>query len=85
MVKPDMNHDERHRESLLLKERWSLITSGIDKRHIKIRGTKLFVKDQLHGEITDSVFVPKHQTNEANSPNNNAAMELGDRPPSHSK
>ena len=40
-----MNHDERHRESLLLKERWSLITSGIDKRHIKIRGTKLFVKD----------------------------------------
>ena len=84
MVKPDMNHDERLRESLLLKERWSLITSGIDKRHIKIRGTKLFVKDQLHGEITDSVFVPKQQTNEVNSPNNNAAMELGERPPSHS-
>ena len=79
-----MNHDERHRESLLLTEHWSLITSGIDKRHIKIRGTKLFVKDQLYGEITGSVFVPKHQTNEANSPNNNAAMELGDRPPSHS-
>ena len=79
-----MNHDERHRKSLLLTERWSLITSGIDKRHIKIRGTKLFVKDQLYGEITDSVFVPKHQTNEANSPNNNAAMKLRDRPPSHS-
>ena len=69
---------------MLLKERWSLITSGIDKRHIKICGTKLFVKDQLHGEITDAVFVPKQQTNEANSPNNNAAMELGERLPSHS-
>ena len=48
---------------LKLKERLSLITSGIDKRHIKFRGTKLFVKDQLHDEITDSIFVPKHQTN----------------------
>ena len=79
-----MNCDERHRESLLLKERWSLITSGIDKRHFKICDTKLFVKDQLYGEITDSIFVPKHKTNEANSPNNNASMELGDRPPSDS-
>ena len=33
LVKPDMNHDERYRESLLLKERCSLITSGIDKTH----------------------------------------------------
>ena len=30
-VKPDMNQEERQRESLLLKERWSLICSGTDK------------------------------------------------------
>ena len=32
-VKPDMNCEERHRESLLLKERWNLMYSGIDKTH----------------------------------------------------
>ena len=32
LVKPDMNCEERHRESLLLKERWNLMCSGIEKK-----------------------------------------------------
>ena len=82
LVKPDMNREERHRESILLKERWSLMNTGTDKKHIKIRGTKLFVKDRLYGEITDSVFVNKNENaTEVLSPsNNNSAMELGDKP-----
>ena len=35
LVKPDMSRDERHKESILLKERWSLTQSGVDKKHIK--------------------------------------------------
>ena len=83
-VKPDMNREERHRESILLKERWSLMHSGIDKKHIKIRGTKLFLKDRLHGEIINSVFVTKNETEVSSPSNNNSAMELGDRPASDS-
>ena len=93
-VKPDMNREEKQRESLLLKEHWSLICSGIDKKYIKIRGTKLYVKNQLHGEVMNSVFVLKPVTkvlspsdnvpdNDAvvmTSPNNDLAMELEDRP-----
>jgi len=78
-IKPDMNREEKLRESLLLKERWSLICSGIDKKLIKIRGSKLYVKGQLHGEITNSVFNPRPNTVLPNSAsNNNSEMELDD-------
>ena len=36
--------------------------SRVDKKHIKICGTKLFVKDHLHGKITDSDFVTNSET-----------------------
>ena len=44
---------------LYIKEHWSLMQSGVDKKYIKNRGTKLFVKDHLHVEITDPVFIIK--------------------------
>ena len=57
-VKPDMSHEERHIESLLLKERWHLIHKGTDRKTIKIRSNKLFVQNKLFGEVTNSIFVP---------------------------
>ena len=45
-IKPDMTREERHIESLLLKERWSIIQSGCDRRAIKIRSDKIFCKQQ---------------------------------------
>ena len=74
-VKPDMNHEEKQRESLLLKERWNLICSGIDKKDIKICGTKLYVKSQIHGEIINSAFVPKHDTEVLSLSNNDPVPE----------
>ena len=50
-IKPDMSKMERKRESLLLKERWSLIQSGVPRMDIKIRGSRLLVKNKLHGCI----------------------------------
>jgi len=42
-IKPDMTREERHIESLLLKERWTLIQNGIERKFIKIRSNKIFV------------------------------------------
>ena len=75
-VKADMNKEERLREQLLLKERWGLITSGTDRKHIKIRGNKLLVNNQIYGEIINSNFI-RNQTQ--NSSGGDSTMDV-DRP-----
>jgi len=88
-IKPDMNREERKKESLLLFEWWNLICSGIDKKDIKIYGSKLFVKGQKYGEIINSVFIQSKTSNDtsnspmetSSSPNNNTTAKSDD----HSK
>ena len=54
-----MTQDERLVESLLLKERWSLIqTSRIEHKAIRIQYNKIFVHNKLHGQVINSSFVP---------------------------
>lgn len=53
-IKPDLSPTNRKIEALLLKERWRLIESGVDRRHIKIRGSNIYLNDQLHGKIIES-------------------------------
>ena len=55
-IKRDLSPEERAIENALLKERRSLIDSGIERRHIKIRGISLYVKNKLHGSVQDSTF-----------------------------
>ena len=50
-VKPDMSLQERKVEALILKERRSLINSGTDSKHIKIRGNSLFVRNNVFGSV----------------------------------
>ena len=50
-IKPDMSPTEKKSESMLLKERWSLIQSGVRRDVIKIRGSRLFVSNKLHGQV----------------------------------
>ena len=57
IIKPDMTAEGRHRESVLLKERWNLIQSGIPKNVIKIQGPHLYVRKRLHGQYKNSTFV----------------------------
>ena len=52
-----MTPEERHTESILLKERWALIQKNIERKVIKIRGSRLFVNNKLHGEVKNSSFV----------------------------
>ena len=58
IIKPDMSPDERTKETLLLKERWSLIQSGIDKSDIKIKSSSIYIKGKKHGYVSHSVFTP---------------------------
>ena len=55
-IKPDMTHDQRLKESILLKERWSLIQSGIPRSSIRLRNSSLLVNKKLHGQVVGSVF-----------------------------
>lgn len=56
-VKPDLSPFQRKRESILLRERWSLIQSGISRSSIKIRNSKLFLHNELFGSLdSDGVF-----------------------------
>jgi len=55
-IKPDMIPDERKKEGLLLKERWSLLQSGIDKADIKIRSSSIYFKGEKHGYVSNLVF-----------------------------
>ena len=55
-IKPDMSWEQRLVEAVLLQERWHLIKSGVARNSIKIRDTRLFVKNKLHGQVINSKF-----------------------------
>ena len=56
-IKPDLTPEERERDSVLLKERWSLIQSGVVRRDIRIRDSRLYVKNKLYyGHVNRSEF-----------------------------
>ena len=54
VIKPDLFPEERHRDSVLLKERWRRIQSGIPHNEIKIRDSRLYAKKKLLGYFDKS-------------------------------
>ena len=56
VVKPDMPPEQRERDSVLMRERWRLIQSGVHRSNIKIKYDRLFVGKKLHGSIVDNTF-----------------------------
>ena len=56
VVKPDMPPEQRERDSVLMRERWRLIQSGVHRSNIKIKYDRLFVGKKLHGTIVDNTF-----------------------------
>ena len=55
-IKPHMSLAERQLESILLKERWKLIQSGIPRKHIKLKSDCLIVHNKKYGQVVDSKF-----------------------------
>ena len=56
IIKRHMSPDERINESLLLKERWNLIQSGIEHKSIKIQGTRIYANKKLVGQLSNFQF-----------------------------
>ena len=49
-----MSQAERTIESLLMKERWHLIQTGIDHKSIKIQAANIYVNNKLQGKVCNS-------------------------------
>ena len=56
-IKPDLSQEQRNQETVLMRERWNLIQSGIPRNEVKLRNARLYVKNKLHGSVVDSLFV----------------------------
>lgn len=56
-IRPDLSPIERVNEQLLLKERWTLIQSGVTRQAIKIRKSTLLVNGAVHAKIVDNTLV----------------------------
>ena len=54
--------EELASERLLLKERWSLIQSGVEKKDIRINKDSLYIKHHLHATVKDSQLVLLRET-----------------------
>lgn len=65
-IKPDLTPEERKIENLLLKERWSLIQLGFERKRIRIRNQSIFIDNKLYGQYQNSEF----QRSEYNPPLN---------------
>lgn len=58
LIKPDLSPAERRREAALMKEQWSLIQSGVDRKSIKIRGNNLLVDGLVHANYNGVNIAP---------------------------
>lgn len=56
-IKPDLSAADRRANAILLKARWDLINSGIDRKCIKIRGANLLVNGKHYGKVLGSTFI----------------------------
>ena len=56
-IKSDMTREQRLTQSLIMKERWQLIQSGVDRNCIKIKGDCLLVRNKLHGRVLNKKFI----------------------------
>ena len=83
LVKPDMSPEQRNIESKLLRERYKLIQQGISCKNIKIRNTQLYVNNQLHGQVKDSIFQLASVTGQSNSvqPDSESTITDSSSPP----
>ena len=55
-IKPYLSLEEKHAESVLLKERRSLIDSGINRKLIRLRGSNLFIGQRHYGRVANGTF-----------------------------
>ncbi len=55
-IKPDMTREEREIQAILLKKRWELTNTGINKVNIKIKKNSLYINNRKHGTTINMVY-----------------------------
>ena len=58
VIKQDLSKEERSINSILLKERYRLVSEdNVEKGVIKIRGPRIFVNNRPHGTVQSGTFI----------------------------
>ena len=65
VINPDLPFGNRRIESIVLRERWSLIKNGYDSRSIRIRNSRLFVSGSLYGTYGTTDGATFNRTNQS--------------------
>uniref|UniRef100_A0A1X7T7Y7 Uncharacterized protein n=1 Tax=Amphimedon queenslandica TaxID=400682 RepID=A0A1X7T7Y7_AMPQE len=58
-IRPDLSPSERNAHSILVRERRSMISSGVDSASIKIRRNCIYLGPRLQGKVINGSFVPE--------------------------
>jgi len=73
---PDLTPEERKIENYLLKERWSLIQLGFERKRIKLWNKNIFIDNKLYGQYLNFEF----QCTQYNPPLNTANLSPSAHP-----
>ena len=60
-LKPDLSPEDRAVQSILMKERFSLIEAGADRQSIRVSKTSIFINRRLYGKVINGSF-QRHPT-----------------------
>ena len=75
-IKPDMSPTDRKIEAILLKERYTLIKSGVSKGQIKIRGNAIFVSNAKIGSVVNFEFKQSRDPPSINSNKSDSTSQI---------
>ena len=81
VIKPDLPYEKRRIDKILLRERWSLIQSGVQPSSIKIRNSSLFVSNVVFGSVSDFTFSRSNISLDENDENDVITPTLTDNEP----
>lgn len=56
-IRADLSKEASFKKSVLMKERWALIESGINRKSIKVTSSSIFVHDKLHGKLDSNNII----------------------------
>ena len=60
VIKLDLSPEQRKCEATLMRERWALIQSGVDRTSINIRQTRLYINSIIHGTASGATYIRGH-------------------------
>lgn len=79
-VKPDLTPEEQTKQSILLKERRSLIQKGTDRKHIKLRSNSILVNNQPYCELKGLDLIYNSSSTTSCPANQHKASQPADEP-----